>query len=122
MTRAVTVMKVMMNKKVIDLGKSSQRAVGIVRRSPRKNKIRSQDESNNENLDAISQSCNENLKENRDKINNDNCGAQEQMIKIWRHCLETHRSIELNSKDICRSSKSQKRKASFGHRIASCKT
>ena len=70
-----------------NLGKKFTKAVGILRRSPRKNKMRCQDESNNENLDAFSQSSDEKLKENLDK-NNDKHSAQEQ-----------------NSKDISRTSK-----------------
>ena len=42
-----------------NLGRKFTKTVGILRRSPRKNKIRCQDESNNENLDAFSQSSDE---------------------------------------------------------------
>ena len=60
-----------------NLGKKFTKTVGILRQSLKEEKMRRQDESNNENFDAVSQSSDENLKENLDK-NNDKHSAQEQ--------------------------------------------
>ena len=90
-----------------NLEKKFTKAVGILRRSPRKNKpMRCQDESNNENLDAFSQSSDEKLKENLDK-----------MINSDKHSKFGGTVKRMNRSKILRifvgSSKSQKRKASF---------
>ena len=60
------------------LGRKFTKTVGILRQSPRKNKIISHDKSNKANPDAFSQSCDKDLKENRDD-NNDKRSEQEQV-------------------------------------------